>query len=439
MNDGNLTRRDTDGRRVVLVAPEFPPSNTAGAHRPRLFAKHLPTFGWTPTVLTLRHDCYEGPLDRALEKLVDPQLNVLRTGAFPVSPVRLMGDLGLRSLPYHARALVRVCRRGDVDAVVLFGPPWFSFVLGPLVLRRFGIPYVVDYIDPWVSEWTEEHRFPSKGWFYHRAALALEPLVLRWAAHVSAVSDGILEDLRRRYPWLGSERLSAMPYGAEPDDVDAAGRLGISPPDFAATGETFNVCFTGAIQPRSAELVRTVLGAVSELRSERPALGKRVRLRFYGTSNLTWGHDRPSVLPIAREMGLDDVVTEMPQRIPYLEAMAVLRSADVVLVMGSWEHYYHASKLYPALAAGKPILALCHRESSIARVMADTRAGVCITADTPAEVERQRVEVAAALAALLEGTEMHAVRHAAVEQFSAAASTRTLARMLDAAARRRLT
>ena len=45
-----------DGRRVVLVAPEFPPANTAGAHRPRLFAKHLPEFGWTPTVLTIRRD-----------------------------------------------------------------------------------------------------------------------------------------------------------------------------------------------------------------------------------------------------------------------------------------------------------------------------------------------------------------------------------------------
>ena len=172
--------------RVVLVAPEFPPSNSAGAHRPRLFARHLPAFGWTPTVLTIRKDQIEGPLDLQLEQLLDPALEVVRTTAIPIKPVRVIGDLGLRSLPGHRRALSSMIRRGGVDALVLFGPPWFSFALGPMVSRRSGIPYVVDYIDPWISEWSANQSFPGRAGSY--VPPWQSAVRARSAAHVTAMS-----------------------------------------------------------------------------------------------------------------------------------------------------------------------------------------------------------------------------------------------------------
>ena len=85
-------------RRVVLVAPEFPPANSAGAHRPRLFAKHLPAFGWTPTVLTVRPEQIEGPVDPMLERLLDPALTIVRTAAIP------------HASPMSGPPLGRVCR-----------------------------------------------------------------------------------------------------------------------------------------------------------------------------------------------------------------------------------------------------------------------------------------------------------------------------------------
>ena len=297
---------------IVLVAPEFPPSNTAGAHRPRLFAKHLPAFGWTPTVLTVRPEMIEGPLDPMLERLLDPALAIVRTGAIPIRPLRIIGDLGLRSLPAHARALASMIRRGNVRALVLFGPPWFSFALGPIMKRRFGVPYVVDYIDPWITESSATRPFPQKAWFYHRAAAAIEPSVLRSAAHVTAVSEGMLADLRGRYPWLEAERMTAMPYGAEPDDLEAAVRLGVSPPDFSSDDEDVTIAFTGAVQPTSRALVTAVLRALAALGESRAASGRPIRLRAYGTSNLTWGHGRYAILPMARELGVDHLVSEIP-------------------------------------------------------------------------------------------------------------------------------
>jgi hypothetical protein len=420
----------TAQRRVVLVAPEFPPFNSAGAHRPRLFAKHLAALGWTPTVLTVRQDQFEGPLDPALERLLGAELDVVRTGALPVKPVRLIGDLGLRTLAPHARRLFAIARSGSADAAVLFGPPWFSFALGPYVLRRAGIPYIVDYIDPWITDWTATHPFPRKAWFYHRAAAAIEPAVLRYAAHVTAVSEGILDDLRARYRWLDSSQTTAMPYGAEPADLDAAARLGVNPPDFTDADGSVTVAFTGAIQPTSGALVDVVLRAIGRVRAADTPLGRRLRLRCYGTSNLTWGHRQHAVLPAATALGLADCVSEIPERIPYLQAMAVLHACDIVLVMGSTDSYYHASKLYPAMVSGRPILALCHRDSSIARVVQDTGAGNCVTFRTVDEVPLLESAIADALVSL-SARGRPGIAAGRIEPFTARHSARVLAAILD--------
>ncbi len=422
--------------RVVLVAAEFPPANTAGAHRPRLFAKHLPAFGWTPTVLTIRQQDIEGPVDATLDRLLAPTLDVVRTGAIPVTPVRITGDLGLRTFVAHGRRLSAIAAAGQVDALVLFGPPWFSFALGPLIKRRFGIPYIVDYIDPWISDWTASHRFPSKGWLSHRAAAAIEPRVLRSASHVTAVSPGILSDLRLRYPWLAAGRVTAMPYGAEPDDMAAAARDGIVPPDFSAGGDAITIAFTGALQPTGRPLMTAVLRAVRELRDAGSPDGRRLRLRAYGTSNLTWGHGRYSVLPIAREVGVDDLVSEMPERIPYLQALAVLDACDIVLVAGSTDAYYHASKLYPAIVSGRPILALCHADSSVRQVVEQTGAGCAITFTRTEDIDRLVPEIARAIDRLARSPR-RLPDPASVERYTAHASTKALAEVLDTVCGRR--
>lgn len=430
------SRRQTDRRRVILVAPEFPPSNTAGAHRPRLFAKHLPAFGWTPTVLTVRADQIEGPLDRRLEELVDPELEIIRTGAWPIRPVRLIGDIGIRTLPVHAKALISLARREPIDALVLFGPPWFSFLHGPLMRSLFGVPYLVDYIDPWVSDWTASYRFPSKGWLYHRLATLIEPSVLRSASFVTAVSDGMLEGVARRYPWLSRDRMAAMPYGVELDDMEASARLGVAPPDFDGRGGEFTIGFTGALQPHGHALLRAILLGVRALRDSGSPLAACVRLRFYGTSNMTWGYGREAVLPMARELGVADVVSEMPERIPYLTAMAVLRASRIVLVMGSTEQAYSASKMYPALVSGRPILALCHAASAMRQTMDETGGGVTVTFSNEAELAERPEAIRAAIETLA-ARPPREQSIAGFERFTARASTAVLAAALDRIADRR--
>src|SRR5439155_6106285 len=121
---------------------------------------------------------------------------------------------------------------------------------------------------------------------------------------------------------------------------------------------------------------------------------------------------------------------EMPERIPYLRAMAVLRTCDIVLVMGSTAQSYDASKLYPAIVSGRPILALCHEQSSIRRVMDETDAGVSITFSDVGDIEHRVADIVRAFDTLA-ARPPRRPEPTVFERFTARASTAALAGILD--------
>ena len=98
------------GRRVIMVAPLFAPASNPPTQRVRFFARHLPQFGWRPTILTVDPRYYEEPLDPDIESLLPQGLDIVRTGAWPAlrldgsalatsgfGPIRIL-DRALRSL-----------------------------------------------------------------------------------------------------------------------------------------------------------------------------------------------------------------------------------------------------------------------------------------------------------------------------------------------------
>src|SRR6185295_10874276 len=99
------------------------------------------------------------------------------------------------------------------------------------------------------------------------------------------------------------------------------------------------------------------------LRASNPAAG-RLRLHFFGTSNQRSSDAPARVLPVAAEYGLLDVVTESAPRLDYFEALRVLRDSTAVLLMGSTERHYTPSKVFPALVAQRPVVAVLHAASS---------------------------------------------------------------------------
>jgi hypothetical protein len=66
---------------------------------------------------------------------------------------------------------------------------------------------------------------------------------------------------------------------------------------------------------------------------------------------------------------VSDIVRELPARVPYVTALKILRDAKGILLFGSTEPHYTASKIFPALIADRPLLAAFHGESSVVDIL----------------------------------------------------------------------
>jgi glycosyltransferase involved in cell wall biosynthesis len=356
-----------------MVSPHFPPDTTAGTHRVRLLAPHLPAYGWEPVVVTVDPDRYEGRVDPELLALVPPGVRVARSTAWSARWTRVLGigDLGLRAFTGLYRTSAALLARERFDALFITIYPTYPALIGPRLKRRFGVPFVLDYQDPWVGAWGDtvgggpRNRVDFKSRLTRRLASWLEPRVISAADGVTAVSTRTYTDVLKRIRNAPDLVCATIPIGGDPADFEAVRRRAAPNRWFNRDDGLLHFCYVGTLLPHGVTTLRGLLKAATFARAAHPRAFERLRLHFLGTSNQTGGSPEPSVLPHARELGLEAHVTEQPTRLLYLDALQVQLDAHVLLLMGSSEAHYTASKLYPALLARRPIVALYHRDSSV--------------------------------------------------------------------------
>jgi hypothetical protein len=364
---------------VAIVGADFAPSSLPPALRIRFFSTHLPEFGWKPIVITTDPRYYETTLDAEMDRLVPDSVEVIRTPALPRRWTRLIGvgDLGMRSLWQHWHILRQLCRERPVDVVFIPVPPYVPMVLGRLSHDCFGIPYVVDYIDPWISDyyWKLPHsQRPPKWALAYGLARLLEPYAVRYVAHIIGVSKGTTDDVRARYSWLKESDATEIPYGGETEDWEYIRRHPRRNCIFDPDDGLLHVCSVGAYTEAMRPVLQAIFAAVRLGRERRPALFDRMRLHFVGTLYGSSDGNGGPVLPIAQKAGIADLVEEEPRRVAYLDALQMLSEAHALLVVGSEEPHYTASKIFPYILARKPLLTVFHEESTVVRIVQETRA-----------------------------------------------------------------
>ncbi|MDP2829680.1 MAG: glycosyltransferase [Sulfuricellaceae bacterium] len=372
----------------VIVSPYFPPSTLAGVHRARHLAKHLPAAGWTPIVLCVDEAYHEERLDPGLVRLVPASTEVVKVSA--VSP-RLtrpfgLGEISLRSFVSLRRKLTCLLETRSVHAVLITGSPYYPMLLAAEVKQRFGVPVVLDFQDPWVSGWGATQPRISKTGLSHGLATALEPRALRGASFVTSVSDTQNAQMAARYPWFDRERMAAIPIGSDPEDFNALDSTDENIGSYELELGCIHLSYVGTIWPPVVPTIRVFLRAVAALRSKYPKLYDRLRLNFVGTTANPNDVAGFRVLALAEAAGVENIVREIPQRIPYLDALSILLRSDATLMLGSDEPHYTASKIYPYLMSGKPYLSVFHRASSAHEILTAAGGGVALAFSTGEEL-----------------------------------------------------
>lgn len=377
-------------KRVAIIAADFTPSSLPPALRIRFFAKHLPLYGWQPVIISTETDYYNWPIDEQNNDLLPKNLEIIRTPAISSERARRLGfgDIGLRSLRHHWKKLAELHQENPFDLLFISVPPYFSILLGRLAYMRLKIPYVVDFIDPWVTDYystVPRSERPPRWWLANGLSRILEPFALKSVAQVTAVSKGTTDPLVARYKWLNQSQMNEIPYGAEPSDFEYFHQTNVTRvnPIFDANDGNIHVSYPGTFNVSRHQVTRALFEAICLGVKRQPNLFKRLRLHFVGTTYDPQAVDDPEahyqVMPLAIEAGIEEIVEEHPARVEYLDSLKLLIDSDLLLLIGSDEPHYTASKLFPFILAQRPILAIFHEESSVVSILKETNSGQALT------------------------------------------------------------
>jgi glycosyltransferase involved in cell wall biosynthesis len=366
-------------KRLLLISYYFPPLGGSGVYRALRLAKYLPRHGWAVTVLCAR-ERVRALKDPSLLGEVPAGVRVARARSVePRTPLIALRRMGLPGLvrriepwllvpddhrgwvPFATARGRRVLRELRHDAVVSTAGPYSAHLVGLALRRRTGTPWVADFRDEWTTNPYLRDRYPTR---WHRSwNRRLERRVLRAADRVTCVSAPWLESIRSVAPGLDDATFAVLPNG-----YDGEHFTGEDPP----LPERFRVLYAGTFYGhRSPEpFLEGARRAVESGRVPREDL----EIVFLGHGSAG----------CAEAPGLQGVLRAVEHR-PYFESLEWMRDAALLLLVVPPEGGIgnHTGKLFPYLAARRPILALAPADNVAADLVRGTRSGVVAPPDDP--------------------------------------------------------
>jgi hypothetical protein len=288
-----------------------------------------------------------------------------------------VGNIALRALPALTRAGADIIRAEGIDLVYFSTTMFLSMPLGRLWRRRFGVPYVLDIKDPWLSDYYDTHpdaKAPPKYGIAKRLHAALEPWTMRRVGGLIAVSEAYIATLRRRYPWLAQEPCATIPFAGADDDFTFIDAHPQPNPIFTPGRTVRHGVYVGRGGDDIAPALRILFSAIDAATRADVSGPSRFELHFVGTDYATDARARQTVVPVARAVAPGLMVSERTARIPYFQALQVMRDADFLVLVGSDDPQYTASKIYPYLLARRPLVAVVHERSPLVPLLRDSGA-----------------------------------------------------------------
>lgn len=349
---------------VLIIYPHWVPANLAGVQRPRLIGNYLTQFGWKPLLLTVESKYYEERLDPLMEKTVSDDIEVIYTKAYNVTSPRIIGDIGLRAFPFLKKRALQICKERPIDFIWIPIPSFYTAILGRQLHDKTGIPYGIDYIDPWVRDITNQNDLRAK--LSQAVARTLEPYAVKKAALITGVSTPYYQPVIDRN-FKTPPVHAGMPYGFDPKDHK------IILEDLQLPWDDQPNCkpwlYAGAFLPNSHLFVQSFFESIAALKAD-GHWDPSIRLYFVGTG----AYPAKRITAYAEDYGLKDIVVEHRERFPFLHILNFLSKAHRIMLFGSTEKHYTASKTFQCLLSETPLFSMLHDQSSAVQIIKETKA-----------------------------------------------------------------
>ncbi len=373
-----------------MVINFFPPAAGGGVYRPLSFVKYLSRKGWDVTVVTPEPGEF-WISDTKLMDQIPKEVRVIRTAS--LSGQRLLGQFArgksrrsrrsssrfgvLRKIgeffllpdtyvgwvPFAARTVGRLCASERFDIVYSTSPPDSSHLAVRRIVRRYRIPWVADFRDPWISLYLRNPPTPVHAAIHKR----MEKSVVA-ADRVIVTTFWQKEKLEQLFPTCRVEKIA---NGYDEEDFDRTGSITLR-------SDRFSILHSGMLT--LGRTTRPFLEGLRLLLERRPELEDKINVLFLGpreTENELW----------VEKLGLSKVVS-FRDNIPHSECIRLERGSHVLLLIKHDDERYRGlvpGKLFEYIGARRPVLAVAPAGEA-ASIVKDLNRGEVVSADNPGSV-----------------------------------------------------
>jgi glycosyltransferase involved in cell wall biosynthesis len=406
-SDQHESAAATAHRVVLYVAYFFPPLGGGGVQRTVKFLKYLRPHGWRGEVVTVRAREY-WVADDSLAADVPDDTTVWRTRALTgltllhwlrrrrraappaaaaagaasgprsatlfrrlrwLSSWCLIPDAYIGWLPFAWAAVRRRLRTGGIEVLITTSSPDTAHLIGLLARRRFAVPWVADFRDPWVRRIT--FRAPTP--LHRRLHAWLESRVLHRADRILVTNAATRDDFLARHPTVPAARFVVIPNGFDPADVAL---LAASPPAAATPPAPLRLLHAGLLA--GERTLAPITAALSQLFATHADWRGRLQLEQLGPRERI--NDR-----LVAAAQLSEVVSFKPP-VTHDAVLRAMRAADALVLLEVGDArgaLITPGKIFEYLASGRPILAVVP-EGPAAALVREMRAGEVVS---PAETD----------------------------------------------------
>lgn len=383
-------------KKVLLITYYWPPSGKASLHWPLKIMKHLPKYGWQPSVLTVEEDTFSHQ-DETLSDDISPELKVFRTKSYEPFNIykKFIGkkeddqlvasetiSKSNKSLSHRisiwlrmnlfipdarvgwyfpaVKAARKIIKDERINAIVSIGPPHSTHLIGKKISRRMNIPHVPVLIDPWIDI------IYYKDFKRSKITLSidnyLEKTVLQNAEAIVFVTETMKEDYEKKYNFIEGKSI-VLYWGYNEEDFE---RIVVK-------------------KEQKEEKVLVHAGNIfsfqnptnfwKQIKKENER-GNKIRIKFIGTVD-------PEIKKSITEKGLNEF-TEYCGFLPYIEMLKNISEADFLLVCAS-EMRHVPGKLFEYLRTGNPIIGFGNNNEEVKQILENSNGGMMFNYDESGE------------------------------------------------------
>ena len=378
-------------KRVLIITYYWPPSGGAGVQRWLKFVKYLRSFNWEPIVFTVENG--EFPvLDFDLIKEIPDGVEVLKVPAWePYKIYKLFsgknkndginsgflsekkGSGFIESLSKWIRGnlfipdarkfwikpanqfLNQYLQNNPVDVIISSGPPHSTHLIALSLKKKFQIPWMSDFRDPWTNiDFYKDLKLTKTADQKHKK---LENDVLVQSDIVLTIGRQLSNELKT----LGAKRVEIIENGFDPQDFLEDKNYELD--------EKFSIAHIGSFTPSRNHMV--LWKALSQLVNEKEEFKSKLEIKLIGKVDY-------SVLESIKDFGLETYLKKIDY-VSHNEVIKHQKSSKLLLLMVNNTPNAKGivtGKVFEYMASKRPILAIGPKDGDLGEILSKTSSGL---------------------------------------------------------------